>query len=140
MNRTIVAGRNIYRSNQDFVFAIPDGPLDPDAAKQLVELIASVKETYGRCFVLADMEKAGHVPPASRRFLAEHGIKLRVDAVAFCREGMIARTMNALLLGAMRLLANYDQNTKQFATVQQGAQWLQAERRRHYGIDQPMTI
>lgn len=134
MQQTIAVGRNIYRSDQDLVFLVPDGELAPDAARQLVELLSSVKTTYGRCFVLADMEKAGAIPPESRRFLAERGIKLRIDAVAFCREGLLARTMNALMLGTMRLLGNYHQNTKHFTNPAHGMVWLLEERQRLYGI------
>ncbi len=137
MQRTTVVGRNVYRSNEDFVFLTADGDLDQESARQLVELISNVKTTYGRCFVLADMEKAGAIPPESRRFLTEHGIKLRIDAVAFCREGLLARTMNALLLSAMRMIGNYHQNTKHFATPAQAMEWLEGERQRLYGIGRP---
>lgn len=129
-NQDIFLGKLLLRQEEDVVFIRPKGDLSPDGAHRVIELLLRVKQRHGHCFILANLEQAGAIPPETRRLLVEHGIKHRPDAIALCGAGLLARTMNALLFGAMNLLGKSPQNTKQFGTELEGRVWIASERLR----------
>lgn len=130
-HRDIVLDGLLLRQEGELVYLRPEGDLSPKVAQQVVNVLLHVKRQHGRCFVLANLEKAGAIPPESRRLLIDHGTKHRPDAIALCSAGLLARTMNALVFGAMNLLGSRKQNTMQFATEQEGRLWIEAEKLCH---------
>ncbi len=129
-NQDIFLKQHLMRQEGDIVFIRPVGELSIEAGHRLIELLRQVKQNHGCCFILSNLEQAGAIPPETRRLLIEYGIKHRPDAIALCCAGLLARTMNALLFGAMNLLGNWKQNTMQFGTEQEGRAWIAAERLR----------
>ena len=129
-NTEVFQGQYLLQQDGDIVFIRPEGDLPLDAGHRLLERLLRVKKEHGRCFIVANLEQAGSIPPKTRRLLVEYGTKHRPDAIALCCAGLLARTMNALLFGAINLLGKQPQNTKQFETEQEGRIWIASERQR----------
>ncbi len=130
ISREDYVGDVLFRVTGDVVFLRPAGVFSLELAQHLIQLTEQVLAQYGYSFILADLQKAGPIPPDVRRLLAQFAAYKPLLAVAFYHVSPFIRGMNALLFGAMSLFNKKPHNMRQFSTEESAVRWLNAERKR----------
>lgn len=127
---TAEAGELLLRTEGDLVVVQPIGVLSVEQAQRILRFAGQVHAQHGHLLLLVDLQKAGLLPAESRRLLARFGAEKPPLAVALYHVSPVVRAVNALLFGAMTLLARKRPNVMQFTTEREAREWLQAERNR----------
>lgn len=118
------------RVDGDLVTMRPHGSITPEVAQQLLQLFRLMYERFGRYFMLSDLNDGGGIPAALRRLLAEEIHTCPPAAVAFYGGDVTMRAMNALMIGAIKMVGGESRALAHFPNVEQAQQWLAAERQR----------
>lgn len=120
----------LFRADGDVIFIQPIGVLSADQTQRILRFTEQIQAQHGHTFLLVDLQRAGLLPAESRRLMARFVAESPPLAVALYHVGTVARAVNALLFGAINLLAKKRPNVMQFSTEREARDWLAAERER----------
>lgn len=115
----------------DLLVVRAHGMLQAKAAQEALDAMQRIRQQYGHCFVLVDLQDAGGIPAGLRRYLAQQLVDCPPTAVAFFGANLWVRAVNELMVSAIKLLAKKPVNVKRFETEAQARAWLADERHKH---------
>lgn len=115
----------------DLLVVRAHGLLQTKAAQEVLEAMQRIRQQYGHCFVLVDLQDAGGIPAGLRRYLAQQLADCPPTAAAFFGANLWVRAANELMISAFKLLAKKPVNVKRFETDAQARAWLADERDKH---------
>lgn len=113
---------------QDVIVQRAVGVVTPAVVDWVIAASLRILAQHPHYYILGDLRDAGPIPPDLRRRYVDHGIKHPPRAIAFYRVSVIALGINALLFGALNVLAKRKQPFRQFSTESEARQWLSSQR------------
>ena len=125
-------GQLEVRVEQDLLFVRmhSHGRLTLEVARELLTLSALVSKQHGKHFILVDLNESGGILPEARRLILDTVRVRPPTAVAFHGGDLVQKAMNALLVGAVKLLSGSRQNIAHFRTAEEAHAWLMTQRQR----------
>jgi hypothetical protein len=111
----------------------PHGSLVPEFAEEIMKIFEQIRTQHGHYYLLVDLRDAAIVPAQLRRSMVEALRSHEPTAAAFFGGSAIARAVNALMLGAFKLINRSPLNATAFRTEQEARAWLDEERQRRQG-------
>ncbi|MBL9005679.1 MAG: hypothetical protein JNJ46_15595 [Myxococcales bacterium] len=104
------------------------GPMTSAIVDWLVVTVPDLLSRHAHYYILADLIDAGAISPELRRRIVEFTAAHPPRAIAFFHVGLIAKGVNALLLGALNLFSKRKQLWLQCNTEGEARAWLNEQR------------
>lgn len=112
----------------DILCMRPSGPMTLAIADWISAAALDILSRHEGYYILGDLGAAGAIPPMIRRRLAEFGAAHPPRAIALFHVGLVSQGINALLFGALNLLAQRKLPWRQCEDEASARQWLRAHR------------
>lgn len=113
----------------DLTISINDGPVTLEIVQGYLDLVSSMHQKYGRCFLMVDATKIYPITKEARRYLAEWSKTHTITGTAIFGAGLVMRAALTLAARAMTLIGQQT-NTVYVATESEARAWITDQRQR----------